>query len=68
MYKKDTFKIDTNRIFIKNLFFSAYCIQGMFEKCSAYTMNGETFIIREPLNMELIKNRETLVFIDSWCM
>nr|XP_022337319.1 uncharacterized protein LOC111133328 isoform X2 [Crassostrea virginica] len=36
-----------------------YCIQGMFEKCSAYIMNGETFVIREPLNMELIKNRET---------
>lgn len=40
-------------------FFLAYCIQAMFEKATAYSMNGETFIIREPLNMELTKNRET---------
>lgn len=40
-----------------------YCIQAMFEKATAYSMNGETFIIREPLNMELTKNRETC---SSW--
>jgi hypothetical protein len=33
----------------------------MLEKATAYNVNGETFIIREPLNMELTKNRETLV-------
>ncbi|XP_061182929.1 doublecortin domain-containing protein 1-like [Saccostrea echinata] len=36
-----------------------YCIQAMFEKATAYLMEGETFIIREPLNMDLTKNRET---------
>lgn len=33
----------------------------MFEKVIVYSMNGEIFIIRELLNMEFIKNRETLV-------